>query len=82
MDKELYFGSSPENAAKITIDRQNTDNPNGFEIGQSGKGCGIHADEHSSGMAIAARQEMESALQSVSEPVVIIDPENIDSKLS
>ena len=78
MDNGMYFGSNPKNTAKITIDRQNTDKPNGFVFGQPGKGYGIHADAQPSGMAFAARQEMENALQSVSEPVVIIDPENID----
>lgn len=81
MDKGLYFGPIPKGAAKITIDRQNTDKPNGFVFGQPGKGYGIHADAPLSGMAFTARREMESALQSVSETVVIIDPENIDSKL-
>lgn len=75
MDKGLYFGSGSENTSKITNDRQNTDKPNGFVFGQPGKGYGIHADAQPSGMAFTARREMESALQSVSETVVIIDPE-------
>ena len=81
MDKEMYFGSGLENTSKIVIDRQNTDKPNGFVFGQSGKGYGIHADAQPSGMAFTARHEMESALQSVSETVVIIDPESIDPEL-
>lgn len=81
MDKGIYFGLGSENTSKITIDRQNTDKPNGFVFGQSGKGCGIHADEQPSGMALAARQEMENALHSVSETVVIIDSEGIDPEL-
>ena len=34
-----------------------------------------HADVKHSGMAFTARQEMENALQSVSEAVITIDPE-------
>lgn len=75
MDKGLYFGSIPKGAAKITIDRQNTDKPNGFVFGQPGKGYGIHADAPLSGMAFTARQDMEHALHSVSEAVITIDPE-------
>ena len=81
MDKGMYFGSGSENTSKITLVRQNTDQPNGFVFGQSGKGYGILADPPLSGMASAARHEMESALQSVTEPIVIIDPEGIDSEL-
>lgn len=61
MDKGLYFGSIPKGAAKITIDRQNTDKPNGFVFGQPGKGYGIHADAQPSGMAAAVRNELERA---------------------
>lgn len=75
MDKGMYFGSNPKNTAKITIDRQNTDKPNGFVFGQPGKGYVIHADAQPSGMAFAARQERECSLHSVSETVITIDPE-------
>ena len=75
MDKGMYFGSGSENTSKITLVRQNTDQPNGFVFGQSGKGYGILADPPLSGMAFAARQEMKTALQSVSETVITIDPE-------
>ncbi len=75
MDKGLYFGSGSENTSKITIDRPNTDKPNGFVFGQPGKGYGIHADAPLSGMAFTARQDMEHALHSVSEAVITIDPE-------
>ncbi len=51
MDEGLYFGSSPENAAEITIDCRNTDKPNGFEIGQPGKGSGFNANPLPSGVA-------------------------------
>lgn len=61
----MYFGLSPENVLKITIDRQNTDKPNGFVFGQDGKGYGIHADAQLSDMDFTARQEIESALYSV-----------------
>lgn len=61
----MYFGLSPENVLKSTIDRQNTNKPNGFVFGQPGKGYGIHTDAQLSDMAFFTRHEMENALYSV-----------------
>lgn len=81
MNKGMYFGSSSEDIAKIITDRQSADKPTGFVFGQSGKGYGIHVDSQPSGMALAARQEMESAMQSVLDTVVIIDSDRIDPEI-
>ena len=51
MDEGMYFGFGSENTSKITIDRRNTDKPNGFVFCQPGKGYGIHADAQPSGIA-------------------------------
>jgi len=80
-NEKLIYEGNTEAITKIMFNRQNTGSRKGFIFGQSGKGQAIHTTTQPSGMALAARQEMEHALQSVSEPVVIIDPENIDPKL-
>lgn len=78
MNNELYFGASDQMQNINLIERIVSDKPNGFVIGQSGKGYGFHTDTQPSGMALTARQETENTLQSVSETVIIIDPESED----
>ncbi|MBR3043992.1 MAG: hypothetical protein IKQ91_01755 [Oscillospiraceae bacterium] len=75
MDKDLYFGAADQMKKNIQLDRRNTDKLNGFVFGQSGEGCGFHADAQPSGMALAARQEMSN------EGDIILDPVNIFLKI-
>ena len=81
-NEKLIYEGNTEAITKIMFNRQNTGSRKGFIFGQSGKGQAIHNTTQPSGTVLAARQETESALQSVSETIVIIDPESIETELN